>query len=982
MITSGTIAALVAIHLAHAAVAAASKGLHRSELPQLAAGAGRARWGDSRCLRPQDGVLPQWLAALPLELGWLAKRHASTWPPEERWITAETIVSVGCDGPGTELWRMGRILLWGEMGAPSIGAIGREADRDEDDDDDDEPVAVAEDDRTSRSVTIINEAIDGDSIADAMQWWTDGDMVQGWLWLARGLRLAVIAAPQQLLCAFASWHLWGAGGAVLTSFFAVFCPTLLTHHALLTADAPACLFLHTSLWSFWWVLHSSHPLSVCSASVSLGLLLSCGPTSLAFPPAAVLLLGCRLFSTTPTTLSLPMHWCWARHRMCGATGTAPGAASTAHVTVHTTMLLRWRAGRLLWQMLLVPLVLLLGAIFASHFCTIWCQAPVDLFSPRQTPAAASHVASVTSTRCAITVTGIDQSEACLPTLALRWIAFTILHPMSRVAYTRHKDAFLGMISGGGAGDWGEPPQSTDGNNGIPDMAMLIYRSGRFAARDERVGDGHPADSFHAMSVLLKTTPATAYLTLILALSALCVPLFAIVSFTLRLSGLRPVLSALRRRLAIILPSTLKASGILCPSVQAAYGRIVRVLPMWLAPARPRNRGVQTVSMEEAAEPSSLRQWAAAAAAVCYRAAPCFGALLSAALCLAAPYPPVEVGHRLMLPVYPAIYVLLGALVPLASDASIHVVLQPLLLLLVFALALAHVAESVSAHPHYLGYFAPIAGGVDGGHFHLLRDSLDQGQDLPTLHRWLQGHAEGHERVYLSYCGEDSPVARRMQVERLPASAENCPFWTQGVPQPSLVTAAIVATARPPPRRVAAADAAPHVPLILDLLPGLYCIDAGMLQALASRLKGPWTDLTENAHRALLQQGRLSQPAAAPLRFGRLCAMLRRSRPLANLGGSILVWRLTAADLRRAELDSPAELVRWSRLSGAMRRHQKAVVDRIMTTALGSPALSIPALASVALPEDKHAHGRTRSKATRLSTRPRNEQTRKQSESSP
>ena len=105
----------------------------------------------------------------------------------------------------------------------------------------------------------------------------------------------------------------------------------------------------------------------------------------------------------------------------------------------------------------------------------------------------------------------------------------------------------------------------------------------------------------------------------------------------------------------------------------------------------------------------------------------------------------------------------------AADGEHHRKSQPLVLLAVVFFSVMHALGSFAAHPDYANYFAPIAGSKANGHFHLLGDSSDHGQDLPRLFTVLQKHALPGEPVYLSYCGEDSPRARRIHARRLPAA---------------------------------------------------------------------------------------------------------------------------------------------------------------------------------------------------------------------
>ena len=71
----------------------------------------------------------------------------------------------------------------------------------------------------------------------------------------------------------------------------------------------------------------------------------------------------------------------------------------------------------------------------------------------------------------------------------------------------------------------------------------------------------------------------------------------------------------------------------------------------------------------------------------------------------------------------------------------------------------HVAESVVIRPNYLAYFNQLAGGPSQGYKHLADSSLDWGQDLPALKRWLDREGlqqPGAGGVYLSYFGTARP----------------------------------------------------------------------------------------------------------------------------------------------------------------------------------------------------------------------------------
>jgi hypothetical protein len=207
---------------------------------------------------------------------------------------------------------------------------------------------------------------------------------------------------------------------------------------------------------------------------------------------------------------------------------------------------------------------------------------------------------------------------------------------------------------------------------------------------------------------------------------------------------------------------------------------------------------------------------------------------------------------------------------------------------VMALLGWHVTESARVAPHYLAYFNQLAGGPENGWRHLVDSSLDWGQDLPGLKTWLTRHG-GNEPVYLSYFGCGEPDYYGIKAVRLP---------------------------------------------FLDLFKisnpwyepkaGLYCISATLLQQVYSPFRGEWRLDWEKEY----QEGRQKEPLFEEywrnplvrddlqrikmanafeeawnrydqLRFARLCLYLRARGPDANIGYSILVFRLNAAEVAGA-----------------------------------------------------------------------------------
>lgn len=188
---------------------------------------------------------------------------------------------------------------------------------------------------------------------------------------------------------------------------------------------------------------------------------------------------------------------------------------------------------------------------------------------------------------------------------------------------------------------------------------------------------------------------------------------------------------------------------------------------------------------------------------------------------------VNVGLRHVLPTYPALFVLAGV--------AVHAVpfrprlFGPALGLLI----LAFTVSSFGIRPHYLAYFNALAGGPENAYRALVDSSLDWGQDLPGLARWLEENAKG-DTVHLSYFGSANPPAWGVEALPLPSYHE----WSD-------------------PRR------APFV-----LRGGLYCISATMLQGIYADPPGPWTGSNEAAYQRLrastlpLLQARGPRAAAA------------------------------------------------------------------------------------------------------------------------
>ncbi len=225
---------------------------------------------------------------------------------------------------------------------------------------------------------------------------------------------------------------------------------------------------------------------------------------------------------------------------------------------------------------------------------------------------------------------------------------------------------------------------------------------------------------------------------------------------------------------------------------------------------------------------------------------------------------LNIGHRHLLPVYPALYVLAGSAV-MAFDS------KRLARILLAAAVLWFVAESLMIRPHYLAYFNQLIGGPSQAYRHLVDSSLDWGQDLPGLRNWLAENNEDKQPVYLSFFGTASPDYYGISAIRLPSNAE--------IQRPQDKTA--------------------------QLHTGIYCISATMLQSLYAVPVGPWTASYEKTYQALFSDRNPPQvDEFQRYRFARLCSYLRKRDYDSQVGYSILIFRLSEAEIQRAMYGPP------------------------------------------------------------------------------
>ncbi len=253
---------------------------------------------------------------------------------------------------------------------------------------------------------------------------------------------------------------------------------------------------------------------------------------------------------------------------------------------------------------------------------------------------------------------------------------------------------------------------------------------------------------------------------------------------------------------------------------------------------------------------------------------------------------LNIGHRHILPTYPVLFIAAGVLGKWFSTSRPGRAA-------VIVLLTAQTVEAARIAPHFLAYFNALGGGPANGHRHLVDSSLDWGQDLPGLKKWLERNA-GDVPVFISYFGLGEPAYYGIHARRLP--------FINGFK---------------------------IIPPYVRLEAGVYALSATCLSHVYSSIRGPWTLAQEKEYQELRKleplleaysrepQRRLElerdvtpaqwQKATTrhdQLRFARLCHYLRVRAPEAQIGYSIHVYRLSKEEIDAA---TNGPLSRWSEL---------------------------------------------------------------------
>lgn len=294
---------------------------------------------------------------------------------------------------------------------------------------------------------------------------------------------------------------------------------------------------------------------------------------------------------------------------------------------------------------------------------------------------------------------------------------------------------------------------------------------------------------------------------------------------------------------------------------------------------------------------------------------------------------LNIGHRHLLTAYPPLCILGGAAVLWLAEAGW---VRRATIVALGGLAAVLAVEVVYRYPNYLAYFNAIAGGPSQGYRHLVDSSLDWGQDLPAVKAYLDRHPASGP-VYFSYFGLDDPALYAIQTQRLysaPGQDVPPPMFTATLPRAQIEGWVRDVQKEHPSYDMVGllpqADGRAQVVMLknpgaLRLSAGTYLISATMLQPLNYAItgpQGPWNERFETTYQELARavaplldanpQSRLAQlhqhspedwePVLSrfdAFRFARLTAYLRRREPDENINYSVLIYRLTEADLDAA-----------------------------------------------------------------------------------
>jgi hypothetical protein len=241
---------------------------------------------------------------------------------------------------------------------------------------------------------------------------------------------------------------------------------------------------------------------------------------------------------------------------------------------------------------------------------------------------------------------------------------------------------------------------------------------------------------------------------------------------------------------------------------------------------------------------------------------------------------INIGQRHLLPIYLPLFLIAGG-ASLRSGKYRHAGKGIILIILLLLI------NNILIYPNYLSYFSSVVGGPSNGYKHLVDSSLDWGQDLNALKEYLAKEHPNPENVYISYFGSNDLDIYEMKQRRLLCDLE----------QRSLS--------------------------LFKLGPGMYCISATMLQMVYYQDLVEWHPGLEKEFRknqkmfkrVINSMGNIEETKKLlehhgtddieeclreyeKLRFAKLADGLRKRKPDGMVNYSILLYSLSAEDLKQ------------------------------------------------------------------------------------
>jgi hypothetical protein len=123
---------------------------------------------------------------------------------------------------------------------------------------------------------------------------------------------------------------------------------------------------------------------------------------------------------------------------------------------------------------------------------------------------------------------------------------------------------------------------------------------------------------------------------------------------------------------------------------------------------------------------------------------------------------LNIGLRHILPVYPFLFVWIGGTSADIWKSGLRSAKIGLMFLGTWL-----IGSTLWTYPNYLAYFNEIAGGPANGYKILVDSSLDWGQDLKELKKWMDHN--GVEKIQLAYFGTADPAYYKINALHLPES---------------------------------------------------------------------------------------------------------------------------------------------------------------------------------------------------------------------